>query len=186
MVFRIDKFEEDGNTYCHEVWSNKVVGQVYFLLANLFCCYLLPLILISVANLVIWWKVSNRPMPAQESFILHSNMSQLKEMHTRTKRGVGKLLGTVTLTFLLSWLPLYCIAVRVVLLVSFKPLEVNETTILAQMVPLAQWLAYWNSCINPLFYAFFNAKFRKLFKNAVPGWVKHVCCRHAERGETTG
>lgn len=36
-----------------------------------------------------------------------------------------------------------------------------------KITPLAQWLGASNSCVNPILYFFFNAKFRAYFKKAL-------------------
>ncbi len=38
---------------------------------------------------------------------------------------------------------------------------------LVKITPLAQWLGASNSCVNPMLYFFFNAKFRAYFKKAI-------------------
>jgi neuropeptide FF receptor 2 len=43
---------------CMEVWPPGTDGALYFLLANLVACYILPMILISICYVLIWIKVS--------------------------------------------------------------------------------------------------------------------------------
>lgn len=166
VIFDVTKSEKDGLTYCVETWENKKHGQIYFLVANLICCYSLPLILISLSNVVIWCHVSHRKVP-QDS----ASISTIKRMHRRTRHGVRKMLGIVTLAFLVSWLPLYILATRVKFSKSIGEWESNLLDIL---MPLAQWLGSWNSSINPVLYAFLNSKFREMFKSLLPSWVPFV------------
>lgn len=42
---------------CIEVWPPGTNGSLYFLLANLVACYLLPMALISICYILIWIKV---------------------------------------------------------------------------------------------------------------------------------
>jgi neuropeptide FF receptor 2 len=42
---------------CLEQWPNPSNGTLYFLIANLLTCYLIPLIMISICYTLIWIKV---------------------------------------------------------------------------------------------------------------------------------
>lgn len=52
---------------------------MYFLLGNLLCCYLLPLILISMCYILIWVKVSRRNIPSD------SKDAQMERMQQKSK-----------------------------------------------------------------------------------------------------
>lgn len=43
---------------CLEIWPPALNGSLYFLLANLVACYLLPMALISICYILIWIKVN--------------------------------------------------------------------------------------------------------------------------------
>lgn len=163
VVFDVVKSERDGLFYCLETWSNEQHGKVYFLVANLICCYSLPLVLISLSNVIIWCHVSRRKVPQDSAAV-----GTIKRMHRRTRHGVRKMLGIVTLAFLASWLPLYVLVTRVKFSDSIGETEAN---LLAILVPFAQWLGSWNSSINPVLYAFLNSKFRESFKSLLPSWM---------------
>lgn len=42
---------------CLEIWPKGMNGALYFLIANLIACYLLPMALISICYILIWIKV---------------------------------------------------------------------------------------------------------------------------------
>lgn len=42
---------------CLEIWPEGLNGSLYFLIANLIACYLLPMALISICYILIWIKV---------------------------------------------------------------------------------------------------------------------------------
>lgn len=44
---------------CLEVWPPGTDGKLYFLLANLVACYLLPMTLITICYILIWIKVGD-------------------------------------------------------------------------------------------------------------------------------
>ncbi len=92
-------------------------------------------------------------------------------MHKKARHGVRKMLGIVTLTFLLSWLPLYIIVTRIKFSTHISDWE---SDILDIAYPLAQWLGSWNSSVNPVLYAFLNNKFREMFRSIIPSWVPFV------------
>lgn len=80
-----------------------------------------------------------------------------------------KMLGVVTLTFMLSWFPLYCIAT---IMRFFKNISDSNAYLFEVLLPMAQWLGSSNSSINPILYAFLNAKFRTNFKSILPRWLQ--------------
>ncbi|KAK3864291.1 hypothetical protein Pcinc_030015 [Petrolisthes cinctipes] len=148
---------------CTDRWPDEESGNLYFVLANLVMCYLLPLTVISVCYILIWRKVWRRKLPGEQQ-------EGVAMMMQRSKIKVIKMLLVVVILFALSWLPLYAIFARLKL--GVVPTE-TETHIIHMLAPIAQWLGASNSCINPILYAFFNDKFRAGFKAIL---VSHSCC----------
>lgn len=134
-----------------ESWPTPYSGNVYFVLANLIMCYLLPLCLISVCYFLIWRRVCCRTLPGEPQ-------GNGRHLIHRSKVKVIKMLLVVIILFAFSWLPLYVIFTRIKLGGPITP-GVDETLIY-NLLPFAQWLGTSNSCINPILYAFFNRKFR--------------------------
>ncbi|XP_054264099.1 neuropeptide SIFamide receptor-like [Macrosteles quadrilineatus] len=141
---------------CRESWPTPYSENVYFVVANLVMCYLLPLCLISVCYFLIWRRVCCRTLPGEQ----HGNGNHL--IH-RSKVKVIKMLLVVIILFACSWLPLYVIFTRIKLGGDVSPGGVEEVLIV-NLLPFAQWLGASNSCINPILYAFFNRKFRVGFR----------------------
>lgn len=139
---------------CVEVWPDALDGTLYFLIANLLFCYILPMILISLCYILIWVKVWKRTIPTD------TKDAQMERMQQKSKVKVVKMLVAVVILFVLSWLPLYVIFARIKL---GGAIEIWEDDILLVATPIAQWLGASNSCINPILYAFFNKKYRKGF-----------------------
>lgn len=167
VIFDVTR-ENDGLDYCVETWEDEQHGKIYFLVVNLICCYIIPLVIISASNVVIWCHVTHRKVPLESA-----SAGTIKRMHRRTRNGVRRMLGIVTLAFLISWLPLYVLVTRVKF--SSKSIGEAEENILYEiLMPIAQLLGSWNSSINPVLYAFLNSKFREMFKSLLPSWIPFV------------
>ncbi|KDR24477.1 Neuropeptide FF receptor 2 [Zootermopsis nevadensis] len=151
---------------CVEVWPDALDGTLYFLIANLLFCYILPMILISLCYILIWVKVWKRTIPTD------TKDAQMERMQQKSKVKVVKMLVAVVILFVLSWLPLYVIFARIKL---GGDVEMWEDDILLVATPIAQWLGASNSCINPILYAFFNKKYRKGF---IAILKSRRCCGH--------
>ncbi|XP_075548974.1 neuropeptide SIFamide receptor-like [Dermacentor variabilis] len=153
---------------CREDWPTEGMGVLYFIVANLVLCYLLPLCVITLCYVFIWLKVWRRRPPGEAHDFGVENIIQ------RSKIKVAKMLLVVVVVFAISWLPLYAIFAR---LKMGEPLADGslEQSLIEVAAPVAQWLGASNSCINPILYAFFNSKFRMGFK-AILFRRKCCCC----------
>lgn len=157
---------------CIEVWPEPTNGSLYFLTANLFFCYIFPMILITMCYVLIYIKVWKRDIPTD------TKDAQMKNMQQKSKVKVIKMLIAVVILFVISWLPLYAIFARIKLGGEIEPWEEE---ILPIATPVAQWLGASNSCINPVLYAFFNKKYRKGFVAIIKS---RRCCGRLRYYET--
>ena len=160
-----DPFNPDTQT-CQEMWPNPYSNAIYFLVANLTMCYLIPLALISVCYVLIWIKVWTRKLPGE------TKDQSMDQMIQKSKIKVVKMLMTVVVMFALSWLPLYAIFSVVKCSAPLWGVKLDEEAV-SVSIPVAQWLGASNSCINPILYAFFNKKFRTGFQLLLTG---NKCC----------
>ena len=151
-----------------ELWPTEDSANIYFVVAHLLMCYLLPLTLISVCYLLIWRRVCRRTLPGEP----HPHGGLVDLMMHRSKVKVIKMLLVVVVSFALSWLPLYVLVTRIKFGGS-SPSETEETVI-HSLLPLAQWLGASNSCVNPILYAFFNRRFRVGFRAIL---TSRSCCK---------
>uniref|UniRef100_A0A182P2I5 G-protein coupled receptors family 1 profile domain-containing protein n=1 Tax=Anopheles epiroticus TaxID=199890 RepID=A0A182P2I5_9DIPT len=166
FVFTLSPIEIPGSLgqICTELWPSRASESWYFLFANLFFCYLGPLIVISICYVIIWKNVAYRNLP-REMIINRRN-----EVFNRSKVKVIKMVFVVIITFAISWLPLYVIFCYIKFAGDLLNDETAQSYILS-ILPVAQWLGASNSCINPIVYAFMNRKFRAGFKK-----LFHSCC----------
>ncbi|XP_055909587.1 allatostatin-A receptor [Eupeodes corollae] len=147
---RIYKFRGNNYTACvfsteEGVWS--LVGfQVSFFLSS----YVAPLTLICflyMGMLARLWKSAPGCKPSAES--------------RKGKRRVTRMVVVVVLAFAICWLPIHVILV----LKALNLYASTHVTVILQIV--SHVLAYTNSCINPILYAFLSDNFRKAFRKIV-------------------
>lgn len=74
----------------------------------------------------------------------------------KSERKAARTLGIVVLVFLMSFCPYYCLS-----------LAGEDLANSASVLAFVSWLLYFNSCLNPLIYAFFYPWFRKAMQNIV-------------------
>ncbi|XP_048338696.1 neuropeptide FF receptor 2 [Sphaerodactylus townsendi] len=151
----------DGNEtspiyWCREDWPNQDMRKIYttVLFANI---YLAPLSLIVIMYARIGITLFNTVVPATGK--------QGHERHSvyKKKQKVVKMLIIVALLFILSWLPLWTLA----MLSDYAHLTEEQLQVINIYVyPFAHWLAFFNSSMNPIIYGFFNENFRRGFQAA--------------------
>lgn len=167
----------DGNVtrpfyWCHENWPNQEMRKIYttVLFANI---YLAPLTLIVImyARIGITLFKTAVPSPANQESVNGSGSGsrskpsgyETRHVASRKKKRVIKMLLVVALLFILSWLPLWTL----MMLSDYASLnEVQHRVINIYIYPLAHWLAFCNSSVNPIIYGFFNENFRRGFQAA--------------------
>lgn len=157
----------DGQPYCIEIWDKKEHGVIYFFCVNLLCFHLAPIVIICLSNLKLWWHVRQRQVP-----IGLANWQDVQKAFLHTQRGVRNILSMVTLMFVICWIPLYAIGIKIKLAVE---VDEKDEEIIHVALPLAQLLGSWNSCVNPVFYAFVNSKFREMVFALLPSWCPFKC-----------
>ncbi|XP_029301051.1 neuropeptide FF receptor 2-like [Cottoperca gobio] len=165
----------DGNNthpfyWCRENWPNQEMRKIYttVLFANI---YLAPLSLIVIMYARIGVALSRAAVPQMRGSVSVSeegggnNKSSLEGRHTisKKKNRVIMMLLVVALIFVLSWLPLWTL----MMLSDYASLTEHQHRVINIYVyPLAHWLAFFNSSVNPIIYGFFNENFRRGFQAA--------------------
>ncbi|XP_073686040.1 neuropeptide FF receptor 1 like 1 [Garra rufa] len=144
---------QDNQVYpllvCFEDWARADMRRVYTLIIFI-QVYLVPLGLISIMYSCIAAKLTSK---------LRENRVQ-----TRRRMKVIKMLIMVAILFMVSWLPLWTL----MLLTDYQDLDRQQIDFLSSYIfPVAHWLVFFNSGVNPIIYGFFNENFRRGFQAAV-------------------
>uniref|UniRef100_A0A3Q3KZW5 Neuropeptide FF receptor 2 n=1 Tax=Mastacembelus armatus TaxID=205130 RepID=A0A3Q3KZW5_9TELE len=139
--------------WCRENWPNPEMRKIYttILFANI---YLAPLTLIVIMYARIGFTLFKAPIPP---------VREGRHTILRKKKRVIMMLLVVALLFILSWLPLWTL----MMLSDYASLTEHQYRVINIYVyPLAHWLAFFNSSVNPIIYGFFNENFRRGFQAA--------------------
>lgn len=84
----------------------------------------------------------------------------------RNKRRVTRLVVVVVIIFALCWLPL-----QMILVIQFVGNYTDHDSSFTVVKIASNCLAYMNSCVNPMLYAFLSDNFRKSFRHVI-----YSCC----------
>ncbi|KAJ8272173.1 hypothetical protein COCON_G00110320 [Conger conger] len=135
-----------NSSFCWEVWSEKVSKHTYKV-TILIIGYLLPLVLITCC----YTKVLQH---------LHKKIKNMSKKSERSKRKTAQTVLLVVAAFLICWMPHHVIAMWV----EFGAFPLNDASFAFRIV--SHCLAYGNSCVNPILYAFLSENFRKACRQA--------------------
>ncbi|XP_036863308.2 galanin receptor type 1 isoform X1 [Manis javanica] len=134
-----------GNeTFCWEEWSNERHKKAYVVCTFVFG-YLLPLLLICFC----YAKVLHH---------LHKKLKNMSKKSEASKKKTAQTVLVVVVVFGVSWLPHHVIH----LWAEFGVFPLTPATFLFRVT--AHCLAYSNSSVNPIIYAFLSENFRKAYK----------------------
>ncbi|XP_036440048.1 galanin receptor type 1b [Colossoma macropomum] len=136
-----DHPDAPNSSFCWEIWSERVARQTYKV-TILVIGYLLPLLLITCCY-------------AKVLYHLHKKIKNMSKKSERSKRKTAQTVLLVVAAFLLCWMPHHIIAMWV----EFGDFPLNDASFAFRIV--SHCLAYGNSCVNPILYAFLSENFRK-------------------------
>ncbi|KAF7664442.1 hypothetical protein LDENG_00177080 [Lucifuga dentata] len=158
--------------WCRENWPNQEMRKIYttVLFASI---YLAPLSLIVIMYARIGFTLFKTNIPPsrgsgsvpETGVRNNSSKTRSESRHTisKKKKRVIMMLLIVALLFILSWLPLWTL----MMLSDYASLTEHQYRVINIYVyPLAHWLAFFNSSVNPIIYGFFNENFRRGFQAA--------------------
>ncbi|GCB79311.1 galanin receptor type 1b isoform X4 [Scyliorhinus torazame] len=128
-------------SFCWEVWEEDTLKQVYKV-TIVIIGYLLPLLLICCCY-------------AKVLFHLHKKVRNMSKKSKRSKKKTAQTVMLVIAVFLLSWLPHHIITMWV----EFGIFPLTDASFAFRII--SHCMAYGNSCINPIIYAFLSENFRK-------------------------
>ncbi|XP_049327117.1 galanin receptor type 1b [Astyanax mexicanus] len=136
-----DHPDAPNSSFCWEIWGERVARQTYKV-TILVIGYLLPLVLITCCY-------------AKVLYHLHKKIKNMSKKSERSKRKTAQTVLLVVAAFLLCWMPHHIIAMWV----EFGDFPLNDASFAFRIV--SHCLAYGNSCVNPILYAFLSENFRK-------------------------
>ncbi|XP_059569256.1 apelin receptor A [Alligator mississippiensis] len=117
--------------------------------------FLLPLLLMTLCYCCIGAAVSR-------------HFRQLRKEGEKRRR-LLRIIVTLVAVFALCWLPFHLLKSLYVLSgLRLLPLPCALLALIARLHPYATCLAYVNSCLNPLLYAFFDLRFRARCRGLLP------------------
>ncbi|XP_019635256.1 PREDICTED: neuropeptide FF receptor 2-like [Branchiostoma belcheri] len=120
-------------------------------------CYVIPLVVIVLLYIRIGLKVWEKPIPGGQQA-----PTQVKQASWKRKVKVVKMLLAVVVLFAFSWLPLHTMS----LLSDHGFLSpYQEDIVNVYIYPIAHWLSYFNSSVNPIIYGYYNENFRNAYKS---------------------
>ncbi|KAE8598184.1 hypothetical protein XENTR_v10016745 [Xenopus tropicalis] len=135
---------KNNQTFCWESWPNAQQKRIYVVCTFVFG-YLLPLLLISFC----YAKVLNH---------LHKKLRNMSKKSEASKKKTAQTVLVVVVVFGISWLPHHVIH----LWVEYGSFPLTQASFVFRIV--AHCLAYSNSSVNPIIYAFLSENFRKAYK----------------------
>ncbi|XP_019617370.1 PREDICTED: neuropeptide FF receptor 2-like [Branchiostoma belcheri] len=154
--------DEDGHPTCHENWYFVDSKQAYSISLFVFC-YLIPLSAISGLYLRAGVRLYNRTVRRQPSPNDARNDRGSNVQKLGNKVRVFKMMVAVVVLFACLHLPMWIAN----LINDIAPPEKQGREVLYKYIyPIAHWLAYANSCMNPFVYAVLNRNFRQGFRRA--------------------
>ena len=147
------------------MWRETWMEAVYFFVAHLLLCYIVPLFVIVVSYAVVGRCICRREMPIslQLSEEVKARVCQLQQSKYRALWMIAVVVGA----FAVAWLPFYIVFTRVHLSTVSNEWNISEEldkNIFPFVIPIAQWMSSANSCINPFLYHFLDPRFRSRFR----------------------
>ncbi|XP_066303619.1 neuropeptide FF receptor 2-like [Branchiostoma lanceolatum] len=157
LLIQQTRWPKEGNIIylhiCEEPYPywRKVYTTVLFGL-----CYICPLMVIMYLYVRIGYSVWIKPTPGGDKA-----SKEAKSLAMSKKIRVIKMLVTVVILFTISWLPIHAIT----MINDYATLSADRQNIIwVYIYPVAHWLIYFNSSVNPIIYGYFNQNFRVAFK----------------------
>ncbi|EOA96911.1 Galanin receptor type 1, partial [Anas platyrhynchos] len=136
-----------NSSFCWENWPDGSTAKQTYKVTILLVGYLLPLVLITCCY-------------AKVLYHLHTKVKNISKKSERSKKKTAQTVLLVVAVFLLSWLPHHIITMWA----EFGHFPLNNVSFTFRII--SHCLAYGNSCINPIIYAFLSENFRKACRQA--------------------
>ncbi|XP_070545502.1 neuropeptide FF receptor 2-like [Ptychodera flava] len=165
VVLQVETYEVKPGlklNYCDETGWPTYSYRRAFTCSVFLLTYLLPLIIISIAYVRIARKVWTRNVPGASEETPATGNAQATISKQKIK--VVKMILVVVITFGVSYLPLHAC----VLLAEFGAMTQDQFRILLlYCIPIAHWLAFSQSSVNPIVYGYYSNNFRRGFRSVM-------------------
>ncbi|XP_009275060.1 PREDICTED: galanin receptor type 1 [Aptenodytes forsteri] len=138
-----------NSSFCWEHWADGSTAKQMYKVTILLVGYLLPLVLITCCY-------------AKVLYHLHMKVKNISKKSERSKKKTAQTVLLVVAVFLLSWLPHHIITMWA----EFGQFPLNNISFTFRII--SHCLAYGNSCINPIIYAFLSENFRQACRQVFP------------------
>ncbi|RWS08322.1 allatostatin-A receptor-like protein [Dinothrombium tinctorium] len=142
---------ENGQLYFYCTFNSTDFNHGLFQLCFFISSYVVPLALAFILYMLMLKRLWFGVVPG----------GQMSTESVRCKKRVTRLVVVVVVIFAVCWMPIQVVLV----LKSFNAYPMRSSNIVIQIV--AHVLAYTNSCVNPILYAFLSENFRKAFRKVI-------------------
>ncbi|KAK5644811.1 hypothetical protein RI129_006111 [Pyrocoelia pectoralis] len=157
--FKLNGTELDGLNFCIEDWPI-AHGRAYYSIFSLVVQYILPIIIVSVAYLRIYFKLRYR---FAAGFVSKEDTSQnsRRQLRGRKLQRTNLLLVSIAVIFCISWLPLnlYNLIADIWSSMDFTSQPMKVCYAICHMMGMS------SACSNPVLYGWLNENFWKEFKD---------------------
>ncbi|KAI1301232.1 Allatostatin-A receptor [Halotydeus destructor] len=158
----------DGTMYKQCRFSDDYSRSTYQVCFFLFA-YVIPLIIVFLLYVLMLKRLWFGAVPG----------GRMSSESVRSKKRVTRMVVVVVVIFAVCWCPIQIVLV----LKAFDAYHMNPAQVVTQIV--AHVLAYMNSCVNPILYAFLSENFRKAFNKVIACHRGHSAVPTNRREETT-
>ncbi|XP_066290642.1 neuropeptide FF receptor 2-like [Branchiostoma lanceolatum] len=160
---------DDEKHFCDEKWAT-LDGQKNYTLSLFVLCYVAPLTAITVMYIRVAVRLYQSSMRSSVQGATRRGVGN-KRAKLGNKVRVFKMLVVVVVLFTLLHLPLH----TVTMLADYGNLEIEDLKRLYFYgYPVAHWLTFFNSCVNPIVYGCMNRNFRSGFAASFPNAANKI------------
>ncbi|XP_078599784.1 neuropeptide FF receptor 2-like [Branchiostoma floridae x Branchiostoma japonicum] len=164
----VTQYDAEKNV-CDEEWATQD-GQKNYTLALFVLCYVAPLTAITVMYIRVAVRLYQSTMRSSVQGAIQRGVGS-KRAKLGNKVRVFKMLVVVVVLFTLLHLPLH----TVTMLADYADLGFEDTKRLYFYgFPVAHWLTFFNSCVNPIVYGCMNRNFRSGFAATFPNAANKI------------
>lgn len=162
----------DGVDYCFEDWSTVGTGRTVYSVFSLIIQYIIPILIVSVAYLRIYYKlrcrfaagfISSASTATQSNSSASHQSNDRKEIRGRRLHRTNLLLMSIAVIFFISWLPLNIFNLVADMCEGSCIDYTTESMVVAYAI--CHMMGMSSACSNPVLYGWLNENFFKEFRD---------------------